>query len=120
MKLDPHEIGLVVVFREFIKAQKLGLRSNFSAITPEEFNAFWSKQSSSKRRSSESIIAALLHSLSPQLEEINHLCPKLISNLEASSLVKKLRSTNRKEFVCSKENGIGSKEVLDIFKGLCE
>ena len=61
LKLDPHEIGLVVVFRDFIKAQKLGLRGDFSSITFKEFNKFWSKQSISKRESSENALTDLPH-----------------------------------------------------------
>ena len=114
MKLDPCTIGLVVVFREFIKVQKLGPQSNFCLITFEEFNKFWSKQSSSKRRSSENSIAA---SSSPQSGEINHSSSKLSSNLEHPSASKKSRSTIKVEFKYFISKIIDSKEVLTIFKG---
>ena len=58
-KLKFFEIGLIVIFKEFIQTQKLGLRSN---ITFEEFTNFRSKQRSSKRRSSANSITALPHS----------------------------------------------------------
>jgi len=38
LKLDPHEIDLVSVFKEFIKVEKLGLRSDFYSISFEEFS----------------------------------------------------------------------------------
>ena len=40
LKLDHCEISLVVVFKEFIKAQKLELRSNLCSITVKDFNIF--------------------------------------------------------------------------------
>ena len=40
LKLDYYEIDLVVVFKAFIKAQKLGLMSNFYYITFKDFNVF--------------------------------------------------------------------------------
>ena len=65
LKLDSHEIGLIAIFRDFVKAQKLGLSSNFCPITFKEFNNFWSKQPSMKRRSSVATIADLLNSSLP-------------------------------------------------------
>ena len=40
LKLNFYEIGLVVIFKEFIKIEKLRHRSNFYSITFEEFNKF--------------------------------------------------------------------------------
>ena len=48
LKLDPCKIDLLVVIKEFIKAQKLGPRSDFSSITFEEFDNFWTRQLSMK------------------------------------------------------------------------
>ena len=104
MKLDHCEIGLVVVFKKFIKAQKLGLRSNFHSVTFKDFNIFWLRQASIKRRSSAATIEDL-----PHLESS--------SNLEQSLSSKKSESTRKVEFKHIMDL-IGTHEVATIFEGL--
>ena len=43
LKLEPHEISLIGIFKEFVGSQKLGLRSECQSINFEEFSKFWSK-----------------------------------------------------------------------------
>ena len=82
LKLEPYQIGLIGIFKEFVGSQKLGLRSEYQSITFKEFSEFWSKQYSSKRRLFELSIATLSHSTSSHLIVNNLSFSKLDSNLK--------------------------------------